>query len=642
MSAVESAASPSRRSFLARLLHRPLAVGALLFLAALVIACVAAPLIAPYGPGKQDLLNPLAGPSGAHLLGTDSLGRDILSRLLYGGRSSLLAILEAVAVVVLVGLPLGLIAGYAGGWTDRILGRMAEGLMAIPAIILVLVVLAVRPHDETAAMLTFGLLGVPIILRVTRSATLKIREELYITAARVSGLSHPYIVLRHVLPRVRGVVIVQASIFAAYALVFETGIAFLGLTASPTTATWGGMVAEASEVLQQTSWPLIPAGGIIALTILALGLLGDAIRDVAVMDDEPPAEASPGGLRRGAEPTPPPLARPVLNGGDSGALLQVRGLTVETAAGTPLVDSVDFEVRGGETVGLVGESGCGKSVTAAALLHLLPPEVRATAGAVHWDGEEILGLSDRDFDRLRGSTLAYVSQESQASLDPTFTIGSQIGEVVRSHERISRRAARERVLELLRMVEMPDPEQVARSYAHELSGGMAQRVGLALALAGRPRLLVADEPTTALDVTVQSEILELLRKLQAATGMAILLITHDLGVVADICDRTFVMYAGQIVEGCTTEELFDRPLHPYTVGLLASHPSHAVHGGRLPTLAGQVPPPGSWPSGCRFAERCPYAVEECRAAPIPLEAPAVGRASRCIRIEQVFVAAVKA
>jgi oligopeptide/dipeptide ABC transporter ATP-binding protein len=628
-----------RRSFGARLMRRPSAVAALLFLAALIVACVAAPLIAPYGPGQQDLTAVLQGPSGAHWLGTDTLGRDVLSRLIYGGRTSLLAIVEAVAVVVLVGVPFGLIAGYVGGWTDRLLSRMAEALMAIPAVIIVLVVLAVLPQDETAAMLTFGLLGAPSLLRVTRSATLKVREELYITAARVSGLSHFRIIVRHVLPRVRGAVIVQASIFAAFALIFETGIAYLGLTASPTTPTWGGMVAEASTVLQQTSWLLVPSGVLIALTILALGLLGDSIRDVAVMDDASPRRTA-GELEDfdALIHTPPPAA---LNGADSGALLQVRDLTVATVdggRGTRLVDSVSLDVRAGETVGMVGESGCGKSITAAALLRLLPEKVRAVSGGVYWEGEEILGLPERAFDRLRGSTLAYVSQEPQASIDPTFTIGGLLAEVVRSHERLSRRAAKERALELLRMVEMPDPEQVARGHAHELSGGMAQRVALAMALAGRPRVLVADEPTTALDVTVQAEILALLKRVQAATGMAILLITHDLGVVADICDRIYVMYAGQVVEDCATQELFDRPLHPYTAGLLASHPSLARHGEVLPTMAGQVPPPGSWPRGCRFAARCRFATPECEAAPVASREPERGHASRCIRVEQVFAA----
>jgi peptide/nickel transport system permease protein len=244
-------------------------------------------------------------------------------------------------------------------------------------------------------------------------------------------------------------------------------------------------------------------------------------------------------------------------------------------------------------------------------------------------------MPDRDFGRLRGSALAYVSQEPQASLDPCFTVGSQLSEVIRRHDRVSRSAARARMAELLRQVELPDPLRAARSYPHELSGGMAQRVALALALAGRPKLLIADEPTTALDVTVQAEMLALLRRLQRETGMAILLITHDWGVVADICDRTMVMYAGQVVERGSAQDLFDRPLHPYTLGLLRSHPSLARAGQPINALSGRVVQPGAWPAGCRFAPRCGFADDACQAGPVLLTEHGVGRQARCLHTEQV-------
>ena len=229
-------------------------------------------------------------------------------------------------------------------------------------------------------------------------------------------------------------------------------------------------------------------------------------------------------------------------------------------------------------MGLVGESGCGKTVTALATLRLLPNGLRADGGRVLWAGRDLLRMPEREFSRLRGSAIAYISQEPQASLDPTFTVGSQLAEVIRRHDRIDRKASRARAVELLRQVELPDPRRTAHSYPHQLSGGMAQRVAIAMALAGRPELLVADEPTTALDVTVQAELLALLRRLQHETGMAVLIITHDWGVVADICDRTIVMYAGQIVEQGGAQDLYDSPLHPYTLGLLRSHPSLARAG----------------------------------------------------------------
>ncbi|MDW5595443.1 dipeptide/oligopeptide/nickel ABC transporter permease/ATP-binding protein [Conexibacter stalactiti] len=630
--AAVGASNGARGSFARRLLRRPVAIGAIAFLALLTLACVLAPLIAPYDPKEQDLAAVLSGPTGDHLLGTDTLGRDVLSRLLHGGQRSLLSVLEGLAVVLAIGVPLGLLGGYLGGRSDRLLSRVAELLMAIPAIILVLVVLAVLPHNEDAAMVTFGVLGAPAVLRVVRGATLKLREELYVTAARVSGLSHARIVLRHILPRVTGPVIVQASIFAAYALLFETGLAYLGLTADPTTPTWGGMVAEASTVMQQQVWLLFPAGVLIAVTIMAFGLLGDAVRDAAVATEAP-------GRRRAVAAAPAGIGEAAAADERPDALLRVRGLSVVLERGgvdVPIVDRVSFDVMPGETLGLVGESGCGKSVSALALLRLLPSGMRVAEGEIGWEGEDVRRYSDRAFDALRGSTFAYVSQEPQASLDPTFTIGSQLVEVVRNHEHCSRAAAKERALELLRLVEIPAPERIARSHAHELSGGMAQRIAIALALAGRPRLLIADEPTTALDVTVQAEILALLRRLQEETGMAIVLITHNWGVVADICDRTVVMYAGQVVERCAVQEMFDRPLHPYTLGLLESHPSLATARGALPSMAGRVPAPGDWPAGCRFAPRCRYARAECEAAPVPVRTVEPDRVSRCVRVEQVF------
>jgi peptide/nickel transport system permease protein len=326
-----------------------------------------------------------------------------------------------------------------------------------------------------------------------------------------------------------------------------------------------------------------------------------------------------------------------------GAILDVAGLTVAVAApegDRVLVDDVRLSVAPGETVGLLGESGCGKSITALAILRLLPAGAAVSGGRVSFAGQDVTALPERAFARLRGSGIGYVSQEPMSSLDPTYTVGAQLGEVVRRHDHGSRRAARARVRELLAQVRIPDPDAVAGRYPHELSGGMAQRVALAIALAGRPRLLIADEPTTALDVTVQSHILALLRDLQRETGMALLLVTHDWGVVADICHRVVVMYAGQPVEAGDAQAMFDQPLHPYTEGLLRSAPALAAHGERLPSMPGRVPAPGSWPHGCRFADRCRLAAADCRRAPIPVMPVPGGRETRCIHSDDLRFAEV--
>jgi peptide/nickel transport system permease protein len=629
---------PGRSSIAGALRGRPLALGALAFLAALVLVSTFAPWLAPYDPRAQDLGSALSGPTSHHLLGADSLGRDVLSKILYGGRRSLLSIAEGVLVVVMLGVPLGLVAGYRGGWTDQVLGRLTEVLLAVPAIIFVLVVLAVAPHNEDVAMLTFGVLGVPVMFRVVRSATLRVREDLYVSAARISGLSHPKIMFRHVLPRVKGPIIVQATLFAAYALLFETGLAYLGLTSDANTPTWGGMVGEASTVIEQQRWLLVPPGVVIALTIFGFAVIGDAVRDVL-------SERAQSSNRSSNARVVPPAPIPIRRASPRNPLLEVDDLRIVLSDGTadiPVVDAVSFSIQAGETVGLVGESGSGKSVTALALLRLLPPALRMSSGSVRVDNVDAGRMDDRAFDRMRGSTLAYVSQEPQSALDPTFTVGSQLVEVVRRHQRGSRSAATRRAHELLAMVELPDPTRVARARAHELSGGMAQRVAIAVALAGRPRLLIADEPTTALDVTVQAEILALLKRIQRDTHMGLLLITHNWGVVADICDRTLVMYAGQIVEESPSQELFDRPLHPYTVGLLNAHPAMARVRAELTTMQGGVPSPGSWPKGCRFAARCPFAASECTAQAIPMMHESADRSTRCVRFAEIFGKAVHA
>ena len=264
------AVSPGRTGFVREVLRRPVAAAAVMFLLLLAVACVLAPLIAPYSPYDQDLSNVLSGPGAQHLLGTDTLGRDVLSRLLFGGRRSMLSMVEAVAAVLILGVPLGVIAGYRGGWTDRVITRVAEVLVAVPAIILVLVTLALVPQNEDAAMLVLGVLGAPGVLRVVRGATLRVRDDLYIAAARVSGVSHARIIVRHVLPRIKGPIIVQGSLFASAALLFETGLGFLGLATNPLQPTWGGMVAEAFTAITRDRWLLYPSGATIALCILAL------------------------------------------------------------------------------------------------------------------------------------------------------------------------------------------------------------------------------------------------------------------------------------------------------------------------------------------------------------------------------------
>jgi len=298
---------------------------------------------------------------------------------------------------------------------------------------------------------------------------------------------------------------------------------------------------------------------------------------------------------------------------------------------TRAVDGVDLTLDRGRTLGLVGESGCGKSVTSLAVMGLLPKRTAQISGRVSLDGFELLDLPDRELRDLRGDRLAMILQEPMTSLNPSYTIGEQIIETLVRHRGLSHAQARSRAIELLRRVHMPEPDKRVDEYPHKLSGGMRQRALIAIALACDPHLLIADEPTTALDVTIQAQILDLLRELKATGKSAIVLITHDLGVVAEICDEVAVMYAGEIVERAPVDQLFDRPEHPYTVGLLASLPRLDRDAARLATIEGMLPDMTAPPAGCRFAARCPFAEDKCRAAPPPMVALGGGRWSRCIR-----------
>jgi peptide/nickel transport system ATP-binding protein len=316
-------------------------------------------------------------------------------------------------------------------------------------------------------------------------------------------------------------------------------------------------------------------------------------------------------------------------------LIEIEGLRVlfhgDDGRTTHAVDRLDLSVAKGATLGLVGESGCGKSVTSLAIMGLLSKQSTEVSGSIRFDGFDLLAASDQTLRDLRGNRLAMIFQEPMTSLNPSLSIGDQIIETILRHRGGSRGAARTRAIELLRRVHIPSPERRIDEYPHKLSGGMRQRVMIAMALACDPRLLIADEPTTALDVTLQAQILDLMRELKAASGAAIILITHDLGVVAEVCDAVAVMYAGEIVERAEVDELFAAPQHPYTVGLLGSIPRLDRRASHLATIEGMVPNMTSPPTGCRFAARCPFVSEACLKAPPPLREITPGHASRCIK-----------
>jgi oligopeptide/dipeptide ABC transporter ATP-binding protein len=321
--------------------------------------------------------------------------------------------------------------------------------------------------------------------------------------------------------------------------------------------------------------------------------------------------------------------------------LEIKDLTVSFSSEgrrVEVVSGVSISVPEGKIVGVVGESGCGKTVTALSVMRLIPePPGRIEGGEIIFDGADILRSSDRDMRALRGNRISMIFQEPISSLNPVFTVGDQIGEALRTHLRITKKEEKERVIELLRLVGIPAPEKRIKNYPHELSGGMSQRVMIAMALACSPEVLIADEPTTALDVTIQAGILELIDELRVKMGMAVLLITHDLGIIAEVADSVYVMYAGKVVERAATRELFKNPKHPYTVGLLNSIPDLRESKEKLDAIPGVVPSPGSFPPGCRFQDRCPLVIDKCRREEPPLSEHAPGHWSACFRADEVRI-----
>jgi peptide/nickel transport system permease protein len=624
-----------RRGIWSRLIRRPLGVVSLAYLAVVIVGSLFAKQLAPFNPLKADFVNVKSGPTGVHLLGTDSLGRDILSRMLHGGRASLGGVAIALAVMFSIGVPAGLVAGYFGGRFDRFITWVSDIMLSIPTIVFLLLVLSIYRGRLTIAMVTLGVLLSPGLMRVTRAASMGVRNELFVTAARTSGLSHPAILVRHVLKRIVGSVIVQMSIAAGVSLAVQSGLAFLGLGIRPPEPSWGFDLSDATTLMVETRWPLIPPAAIIGLCILAFGLLGDAVRDANAEQWSTVKRKA----KRGHRTNPPRLfAADKSNVGkhlDAALIVSELSISFDSPGGSVrAVENVSFHVDKGETLGLVGESGCGKTLSVLGVMGLLPGTGRIESGSVRLGGTELIGMDDKQLRRLRGSRIAYISQEPMSALNPAFRVGQLLDAAVRIHHGLGRSAARERTIELLRTVRLSNPEIVATKYAHELSGGMAQRVAIALALSGEPEVLIADEPTTALDVTVQAEILDLLRTLQAERGMAIVLVTHDWGVICDLATRAVVMYAGQVAEEASVDKIVQAPRHPYTAALLSSDP-HRVDAEVLPIIAGVVPAPGGWPVGCHFASRCAFAIAPCSDGPVDLFEVADNQWSRCIRTDQI-------
>lgn len=596
---------------------------ALGFLTLVVLLAVFAPLLAPHDPlDQQPQVDGTGAPSGGHWMGQDSLGRDILSRLMYGARWSLAIGLGATSLALVVGALLGAIAATSRGAVDETLMRCLDVVMAFPGIALAAVLVAVFGGGITVLICAIAFLFTPSVARVVRANVLDQYGEDYVTAERVIGARTPHIVLRHVAVNCAAPVLVFCTVQVAEAIVFEASLSFIGAGVRPPDPSWGSVIADGKNmVLTGGWWATVFPGLLMLITVLSLNILSEGVSDAwaAPVAREVAAKATAGDRLEAPEPgsgevlelpglteaaarlrsraRPLPTGRPVLS---------VENLAIGFEArhgGVDIVDGIGFDVHPGEVLGLVGESGCGKSLTALAVMGLEPKGARVR-GHVRFDQRQLVGEPMRVRRRLLGHEMAMVYQDALSSLNPAMTIRAQLKQLVR-------RGGRQTPAELLALVGL-DPERTLRSYPHELSGGQRQRVLIAMALSRGPKLIVADEPTTALDVTVQAQIITLLLKLREELGFALILVSHDLALVADVTDRVVVMYGGQIVETGVTANLVEAPAHHYTRGLLGSVLSLESAAERMTQIKGVVPAPADFPAGCRFADRCPLASEVCR------------------------------
>ncbi|WP_306119332.1 MULTISPECIES: dipeptide/oligopeptide/nickel ABC transporter permease/ATP-binding protein [unclassified Roseitalea] len=636
MTAVESAPiQPARKasgrpSATRLLLNNTLATGGLVVLAAIVLIALAAPILPLADPNVTAPANRLLRPlSEGHLLGTDALGRDILSRLIWGTRVSLLVGISATLIAAFFGSLIGLVAGYAGGRIDTVLMRGIDMVMAFPYILLALAIVAVLGPGLLNALYAIAIVNIPFFARNIRGITLGLARREFVDAARLSGKSNAQILFIEVLPNVLPVIVITMSTTVGWMILETAGLSFLGLGAQPPQADLGSMLGDGRKILFTAPHVSIIPGLMIFVLVMSINLLGDGVRDVLDPRLKSGALSRPVArtavTRQGLVPDAAP---------DPAAVLDVRELRTEFHIGGEVfkaVGGVDMRVGKGECLGIVGESGSGKSVSAMSIMGLVPtPPGRITGGVALLEGEDLFSASDERIRQLRGSAVSHVFQDPLSTLHPLFTVGDQLVEAIRAHEPVAKSAARRKAEELLRTVRIPNPAERLKAYPHELSGGMRQRVCIAMALAHDAKVIIADEPTTALDVTVQAQVLSLLDTLRAERDTGVLFITHDFGVVSAICDRVAVMYAGQFVETGTTEQILSSPAHPYTAKLIDCVPVLGEPDRRLDAIEGRPPMVNDLPKGCAFAPRCPRARDTCRAAPIGLTELGDGRTVRCL------------
>jgi peptide/nickel transport system permease protein len=629
-----------------------------------------------------------------YLAGTDQVGRDYLSRMIIGTRVSVGIGFASAGLATFSGLIAGSIAGYVGHATDMVIARIIDAWMSFPWLLLALLIVVSVGPSAAAVILVLTLAGWPGITRLARGLAFEIRRTAYVESAKAMGASTTHIVRRHVIPHLIAPVGVYGTLLIATNMLASAGLDFLGLGIQPPDTSWGLLVATGRDNIGGAPWLIALPGLAIFLTAFAVNLvaislrrlldlsgvnvrgllrhqgpLAAADRSVALtatfpagdLNDPPPHalgdigsgvplepsqshdEVLAGELAESHRFAPAPATavgheRIEIPDERWAPILAVDHLSVDfNVAGTVAhaVRDVSWGVRRRETLAIVGESGSGKSATAKAIMGILEQSGAVTAGRILLEGENVLALPGWRRRRIFGRVVSLVQQDAIAALDPVMTIGAHFDETIRAHtENLSRQEVRRRALDLMARVEIPDPATRLRQYSFELSGGMTQRILIALAIANQPKVLIADEPTTALDVTTQAQIMDLLMDLRAANQMSLVLVTHDLALVAQRADRVVVMYGGIVMETGPVEEIIEHSGNPYTQALLRARPNVASGRVRLAQVPGTPPNASRLPSGCPFHPRCHLAIDRCRSIPAPAIELGPGHISVCHRARE--------
>lgn len=615
----------------------------LVLLILVALTAILAPLIAPHDP--LEIFTARQAPGNGFLFGTDDKGRDILSRMLYGGRYSLVIGFGATLFALFFGSIVGAIAAVARKSVSEVIMRVLDIIMSVPGIALAAVLVLILGNSVPAIIFSIGFMYTPQIARIVRANIVSEYGEDYVRAVIVSGAQAPWILIKHVLRNCIAPIMVFTVTLVADAIIFEASLTFIGAGITEPTATWGNILADArGGVLAGRWWQALFPGIAIMVTCLALNILSEGLTDamaakpgaMVASDDEDVesrraddilasdpvrayAEQAESLNRRLAALREVELQRTDRHVPDLSVkpLLQVKNLSIQfdTHGDVKVVDNVSFEVRPGQCMALVGESGCGKSITTKVIMSLTDPNETVT-GEVLFGDTDLLKLTKDEHRKLLGHEIAMVYQDALSSLNPSMLISTQM-------KQLTSRGGTRSAEELLELVGL-DPKRTLESYPHELSGGQRQRVLIAMALTRDPKLIICDEPTTALDVTVQKQVIKLLNDLQAKLGFAMIFVSHDLALVAEVASEITVMYAGQVIEQAPTTELLTNPIHEYTRGLLGSVLSieeGAKDGSRLHQVPGSVPSPQDFPRGDRFAPRSSHPTLGLDVHPVIKELP---------------------